>query len=129
MNAHRKALGSRLRHAVSQNHAELERLGWAADFVADSMGHIATTSVQAGAGNSGDSVTVVAAAASLCWSGSCMNLDETKFWRVGRHRLADGDSELLTDAIVALTRLPILEWSNKFDYQMYHDLPTQLFFA
>ncbi|KAI9747926.1 MAG: hypothetical protein M1835_001939 [Candelina submexicana] len=129
MDAHRMALGTRLRRAVSESHAELERLGWAADFVADSMGHIAATSVQAGVGNSGDSVRVVTAAASLCWTSSCMNLDETQFWRVGRHRLTDGDCELSTDAIVALTKLFILEWSIEFDCQMYHDLPTQFFFA
>ena len=91
------------------------------------MGEIAANSVLAGSGNSGDSVRVVTDAALLLSAEDLWTLDETNFWRKERHDLAK-ESSLTTNAIVALTKCFVLEWSVEFDYQMYHDLPSELLF-
>ncbi|KAI1641397.1 hypothetical protein F4809DRAFT_636687 [Biscogniauxia mediterranea] len=39
------------------------------------------------------------------------------------------EEELDFHAIVALTKVFVLEWSQEFDYQMYHHLPISLYFA
>jgi hypothetical protein len=51
-------------------------------------------------------------------------LDTVKFWR-----LPEGKRSLDTDAVIALTKVFVLEWSNEFDYQLYHDLPISLYFT
>jgi len=61
----------------------------------------------------------------LCPSSSMLDLDETTFWRHEQFRTGDGPA-LSTDAIIALTKFFVLEWSVEFDCQMYHDLPPQL---
>ena len=126
MNRFRHALASKLHSAVDENKRRLQTLGWSPDFVTKSMADIAFYSIMAGEGNSGDSVRVVTdVALLLCPSSSTLDLDETTFWRQERYQISD-DSELSTNAIVALTKFFILEWSVDFDYQMYHDLPPQL---
>ena len=91
------------------------------------MAELAANSVLAGSGNSGDSVRVVTDAALLLSAKDVSTLDETRFWREKRHDLAK-ESLISTDAIIALTKCFVLEWSNEFDYQMYHDLPPELLF-
>lgn len=59
-------------------------------------------------------------------------LDETRFWRQGRrYLLEEGDAEgqvLDVDAVLALTKVFVLEWSQDFDYKMGEELPADLLF-
>lgn len=126
MNEYRRSLASRLHAAVGENQHRLQTLGWAAAFVKESMADIAFNSVMAGDGNSGDAVRVVTdVALLLCPSLSMLDVDETTFCRQARHQTTESP-ELSQDAIIALTKFFALEWSNEFDYQMYHDLPPHL---
>ena len=89
------------------------------------MGEMAATAVLLGKGNSGDLVRVVTDITLALVDGWSMDqLDEVHFWR-----LPDGDKDLNLVGVVALTKMFIVEWSNEFDYQMYHDLPVNLKFA
>ena len=128
MDKFRPALASTLYSAVKDHHAQLQAKGWAPAFF-DRMADLASNSVLAGSGNSGDSVRVVTDVALLLWQGSDpMELDGTSFWREGRHSMDPG-APLEVDAIIALTKFFVVEWSLEFDYQMYHDLPPQLLFS
>ena len=128
MDKFRTALASALYSAVQKNHHQLQAKGWSPEFF-DRMADLASNSVLAGSGYSGDSVRVVTDAALLLWqSSNPMELDETAFWREGRHGM-DPDGPLQIDAIIALTKFFVVEWSQEFDYQMYHDLPPQLLFS
>jgi hypothetical protein len=51
-------------------------------------------------------------------------LDDVHFWR-----LHDKEGELNLAGAVALTKIFMLELSNEFDYQMYHDPPIKLKFV
>lgn len=128
MDRHRKKLATRLREAVAQWPGNLEAKGWEASFVRESMADIAASSVLAGSGNSGDSVRVVTDVALLLWDGTTSALDETNFWREEQHSVKE-DGWLSSQAIVALIKCFVLEWSNEFDYQMYHDLPMEILFG
>ncbi|KAL8639443.1 MAG: hypothetical protein Q9228_003530 [Teloschistes exilis] len=133
MNKYRAGLAALLKSAVTRYPSRLIKDGWNREFVHGSMGDIAANSVMAGEGNSGDSVRVVTAAALLlCDSISHDELDATKFWSKGRKFNDDqqesGMEELDTAAVIALTKVFVLEWSVEFDYQMYHDLPPELLF-
>lgn len=123
----RPNIASRLREFVHEQPQRLEANGWSAEFVRGAMAELAASSVLAGSGNSGDSVRVVTDAALLLSDKDPSVLDETNFWREERHGLSKG-SALSTSAIIALTKCFVLEWSNEFDYQMYHDLPPELLF-
>ncbi|MCJ1451916.1 hypothetical protein MMC28_002256 [Mycoblastus sanguinarius] len=127
MDKFRPNLASRLRAFINEQPYQLEANGWSAEFVKGSMAELAANSVLAGSGNSGDSVRVVTDAALLLSAKDSMELDETEFWRKERHELSK-EAWLSTNAIVALTKCFVLEWSNEFDYQMYHDLPPELLF-
>ena len=127
MDEFRQTLGSKLREFINEQPQQLEANGWSAEFVRGAMAEVAGNSVLAGSGNSGDSVRVVTYAALLLSAKDPSMLDETNFWRKERHTLGKG-LWLLTSAIIALTRCFVLEWSNEFDYQMDHDLPTELLF-
>lgn len=129
MDKHRKTLASQLCCTVSQRWETLRARGWAVDFINETMGDLAANSIMAGGGNSGDSVRVVTDIAFLLWPDHSSDLDETTFWREERHRMSGDENELSPSAVIALTKCFILEWSNEFDYQMYHDLPTELAFA
>jgi len=125
INQYRKNLALRLHVAVGANEHRLQTLGWSAEFVDESMADIAFNAVMTGEGNSGGSVRVVTdVALPLCPLSSMLHLDETTFWRHERYRTGDVPA-LSTDAIIALTKFFILEWSVEFDYQMFHDLPPQ----
>lgn len=125
MDEFRHRLASRLRELINANPQQLEANGWSAEFVKGVMGDLAANSVLAGRGNSGDSVRVVTDAVLLLSKGGPSALDETDFWRKERHVLSKS-SWLSTNAIIALTKCFVLEWSIEFDYQMYHDLPPEL---
>ena len=127
MDEFRPRLASRLREFINTKPQQLEANGWSAKFVRGAMGELAANAILAGSGNSGDSVRVVTDAALLLSEGDPSALDETTFWRKERHVLSKG-SLLSTNAIVALTKCFVLEWSIEFDYQMYHDLPPELLF-
>ena len=121
----RHRLASRLREFINTKPEQLEANGWSAEFVRGVMGELAANSVLAGRGNSGDSVRVVTDAVLLLSKVDPSALDETDFWRNERHVLSKS-SLLSTNAIIALTKCFVLEWSIDFDYQMYHDLPPEL---
>lgn len=123
----RQDLASRLRTFIDGQPEQLEANGWSADFVRGAMAELAANSVLAGSGNSGDSVRVVTDTALLLSEKDLSVLDETDFWRRERHTLSKG-SWLSANAIIALTKCFVLEWSIEFDYQMYHDLPPELLF-
>ena len=127
MDEFRQNLASRLREFINEQPQQLEANGWSAEFVRGAMAELAGNSVVAGSGNSGDAVRVVTDAALLLSAKDPSMLDETNFWRKERHTLGKG-SWLSRSAIIALTKCFVLEWSNEFDYQMYHDLPTELLF-
>lgn len=128
MDRYRHSLASQLRTCIVENASLFEANGWSAGFVRDSMADVAANSVLAGCGNSGDSVRVVTDAAMLLSTiESAEAMDETIFWREGRDSIGEG-SKLPMDGVVALTKCFVLEWSNEFDYQMYHDLPPGLLF-
>ena len=127
MDKFRQALASALRDFIDGQPQHLEANGWSGEFVRGAMAEIASNSVLAGSGKSGDSVRVVTDAALLLSAKDLSTWDETNFWRDERHHLAK-ESVLSTNAIVALTKCFVLEWSNEFDYQMYHDLPPELLF-
>lgn len=122
----RKNLTSSLHAAVGAKKHRLQTLGGSADVVDESMANIAFNAVMAGEGNSGDSVGAVTDVAFLlCPSSRMLALDEITFWRQEQYRAGDVP-ELSTDAIIALAKFFVLEWSTKFDYHMFHDLPPQL---
>lgn len=128
MDKYRHTLASKLRTYITENASIFEANGWSAEFVRGSMADVAKNSVLAGGGNSGDSVRVVTDAAMLLSARqSAEALDETVFWRMERDDVTEGTG-LSLDGVVALTKVFVLEWSNEFDYQMYHDLPPGLLF-
>ncbi|KAL9045034.1 MAG: hypothetical protein Q9206_007343 [Seirophora lacunosa] len=129
MDQYRKSLAAELKSAISDHSPTLVKNGWNPVFVYNSMGDIAANSVMAGGGNSGDSVRVVTAAALLLWDSQPRSeLDETNFWRKRKYAGGGDKGELEADAVIALTKVFVLEWSIDFDYQMYHDLPSELLF-
>lgn len=128
MDKHRHKVAATLRQFVLDNPRLFEANGWAPDFVRDTMPDMAANPVMAGSGNAGDSVRIVTDVA-LLLSGreNGEDLDETMFWRKDRHEMDDG-ADLSLDGVIALTKLFVVEWSNEFDYQMYHDLPPEIVF-
>ncbi|KAI4672690.1 uncharacterized protein J4E78_001192 [Alternaria triticimaculans] len=122
MDRFRSQLAALLKRTVAEKQQLLERKGWESSFVRNSMGEMAASAILLGKGNSGDLVRVVTdIMRALVDDWSMDHLDETHFWR-----LADQDKELDLPGAVALTKVFIVEWSNEFDYQMYHDLPVNL---
>ncbi|KAK8153710.1 hypothetical protein IWX90DRAFT_76735 [Phyllosticta citrichinensis] len=124
----RSRFASTLRQAVRDNYLALDALGWEPTFVRQHMGDMAAGAVVAGSGNSGDLVRVVSdVALALCGNNNPKDLDEITFWR---SPVQDADAtDLDRQAIIAMTKCFILEWSTELDYQMYHDLPLKLYFA
>lgn len=130
MDEFRQSLASTLRAFIKDKPQLLEANGWSPVFTRGAMAELAANSVLAGNGNSGDSVRVVTDAALLLSNADpTVILDETKFWRTERHTMMSKEgSQLSINAIIALTKCFVLEWSIEFDYQMYHDLPPELLF-
>lgn len=144
MDLHRSQLADALRYAVAQWPERLVARGWDARFVRDRMADMAASGVLAERGDSGDVVRIVTDIAlvwrqSQCGSNSSSNLssgsvlDETMFWRrsgCGQQSCGVGVGVgLVANAmdVIALVKCFVLEWSNELDYQMYHDLPMELF--
>lgn len=125
MDKHRSALASVLCAALNKNVETIVSSGWERCFVEEYMGDMARSAVLAGRGNSGDLVRVVTSLAELCWEGTRDGMDETSFWGNGLESKPKLE-ELDGDAVIALTKCFLLEWSIDFDYQMYHQLPPEL---
>ena len=128
MDAHRPQMGQILMQAVKDHAARLRERGWDADFVENYMADMAATAVLAGSGNSGDSVRVVTDIVSvLVGEWDIERLDNVNFWRLEPENRPRPGMPLDHDAIVALTKVFVLEWSKDFDYQSYHHLPINLY--
>ena len=129
MDKFRKSLAEVLRQNIKQRPNDLEIKGWEPKFIRESMPDIAYSSVMAGVGDSGDAVRIVTDADLLSWNGTTEALDETTFWRAQLESPSAVDAPLTPQMLIALTKCFVLEWSIEFDYQIYHDLPTELLFG
>lgn len=130
MDKNRRWLADSLHKAVQKFPHHLEAKGWNAAFVRDQMADMAVSAVMAGEGDSGDLVRVVTDVALLLVKDqSIAELDQTHFWRQALEVDAALLSVDLQQKIFALTKCFVLEWSTEFDYQMYHELPLELFFG
>ena len=135
MDIHRFSLATMLKKNIEENPHALETKGWDSKFVKQSMADMAYATVMSGVGDSGDLVRVIADAALLLWDRSEAELDQTRFWRdvdfqvLEQIELTSTSSELSIDAVIALTKYVVLEWSQELDYQMYHDLPMEILVA
>lgn len=142
MDRHRGILGEMLRQAATQQPDRLKAKGWEAAFVTNNMADVAANTVLAGGGNSGDSIRILTDVALLLWNGTPAGLDETTFWRERRRMRLDRTqyeeeaigTQMMKDplspqAIIALVKCVVLEWSVEFDYRMYRDLPQELYFG
>ena len=133
MSAYRPAFAYTLKMAIKTHASVLERQGWSPSIVRDHMPDNAATSIMEVGGDSGDSVRIVTAAARLLNDKPDQELDETHFWRsfVGKPAPTElPETEPLgDDAIIALTNLFVLEWSNELDHKLYEDLPLHMLVA
>lgn len=129
MDPYRAVFAEALHAAVHEWPERLDAMGWDPTFVREHTADMAASAVQAGRGNSGDLVRIVTDAALLLWDGTKDGLDETRFWRTQPSSPPEKSEDLSPDTVVALTKCFVLEWSNEFDYQMYHDLPLELIFG
>ncbi|KMU83501.1 hypothetical protein CIHG_01283 [Coccidioides immitis H538.4] len=125
MDRYRDQLAETLRSAVDRWPEKLVARGWDAQFIRRDMAHMATSAVAAGSGNSGDVVRIVTDIAMILWDGTTAELDETTFWRYDDP--VESSPVLSPMAVVALVKCFVLEWSVDLDYQMYHDLPLELY--
>lgn len=134
MALYRQELARKLRQASRDHQLELAAMGWDQDFVKYYMGDLAASAVLAERGNSGDMVRIVTSLAEVLAKGLRGGLDETDAWR-GTERVQEQDGGGLdkdgldAEAIVALVKCVVLEWSIDFDYQMYHDIPIDMVLA
>ncbi|KAJ5825757.1 hypothetical protein N7474_002895 [Penicillium riverlandense] len=124
MDHFRTSLADTLRFAVGKWPEKLDARGWNPRFVREDMADLAASAVLAGRGNSGDAVRVVTEIAAMLWDGSISALDETQFWR---HAIPEPSPILSPMVVVALVKCFVLEWSIDLDYQMYHDLPLEMY--
>ncbi|OQD81451.1 hypothetical protein PENANT_c027G10148 [Penicillium antarcticum] len=125
MDRYRDCLAKTLSLAVLNMPEKLNARGWDPQFVRHEMAGMASSAVLAGQGNSGDAVRVVTDIAAILWDGDASTLDETHFWR---QKTPEPCSAILSPmAVVALVKCFVLEWSLDLDYQMYHDLPLELY--
>ncbi|EPE27491.1 hypothetical protein GLAREA_04282 [Glarea lozoyensis ATCC 20868] len=137
MDQYRTAFAAFLQQNVVNVETTLMRKGWNKEFIHSSMGDMAQSSVLSGGGNSGDLVRIVVGIvdAILEMSGpgtDTVNKDETKFWR--KAVLNKKQNELLkwdlsNQEFVGLAKFFVLEWSQELDYQLYHELPVDLYLA
>lgn len=125
MDLYRSCLADTLRSTVAKWPERLDARGWNPRFVRDDMADIAASAVLAGQGNSGDAVRVVTEIAAVLWDGTKFGLDETQFWRCATPEPCS--STLSPPTVVALVKCFVLEWSVDLDYQMYHDLPLEMY--
>lgn len=135
MDEYRQALAERLATTAEENVDLIASKGWNHDFVKQHMAAMARSCILAGRGNSGDMIRIVTFLAELCCTTPSESIGDTKFWT--KDRLGKSDSErsckapnrassIDGDAVVALTKCVVLEWSVDFDYQVYHHFPPTL---
>lgn len=123
MDKFRPQLAEKLKQFVADKPYLLDSRGWNPRFVRESLGDMAASAILAGEGNSGDLVRVVTdTVLAMVGSADSAGLDEVNFWR-------RTERDLDLHGVVALTKLFVLEWSNEFDYQMYHELPISIYFG
>lgn len=125
MDRYRSDLANVLRQVVSTQSDSVCARGWDREFVETHMAEFAASTVLAGRGNSGDAIRVVIDIAAVLWNGDTSALDETIFWRHLSPEVSSQDMDPLT--VAALVKFVVLEWSMHLDYQMYHDLPLDLY--
>lgn len=133
MNLYRSQLGTKLKEGLSTVEGSLVKMGWDENFVHDSMGEMAQSSILSAGGNSGDLVRVVVAIVEASHrEGSKemldINKDDTDFWRESKDSKGI-KTAFNPDIVVALTKFFVLEWSQELDYQLYHQLPTEVLVA
>ena len=115
---------------VEEMKQALVKRGWEPEFVHSSMGDLAESSILSGGGNSGDLVRVVVAIVEClvvleaAQVDSPINRDKTRFWAGIKE---SGNVDLDIEGLVALTKFFVLEWSQELDYQLYHELPVELY--
>lgn len=126
MDQYRNRLAETLYSTVKEHSAELEASGWDKQFVQTYMADAAVSAVMSGGGNSGDTVRIVTAIAAVLQDNKTANLDQTHFWRLTTSQSPD-TLPLDPMTVIALVKFFVLEWSNEFDYQMYHELPPKLY--
>jgi hypothetical protein len=125
MDRYRPALAEILRRTVGEKPHLLDARGWNPRFVRQNMGDMVASAILAGSGNSGDLVRVVSDVVLVfAEDRGRSQLDTVWFWR-----LPEDKKTLDLDAVIAMTKVFVLEWSNEFDYQLYHDLPISLYFT
>ena len=110
----------------------LVRKGWNTDFVKESMGDLAESAILSGGGNSGELVRVVVAIVECIAKVSEIDIParhHTILWSEGRDAVYVEDDRLDLDTLIALTKIFVLEWSQELDYQLYHELPVELYLA
>lgn len=143
MNRYREQVALLLRAETLTSRAALIQRGWAPELVDGTMASMADSAILSGIGNSGDVVRIVIAIVECLLErtglGGKVNLDKTEFWYHQQHDSSDsGKDTFLTegqpsvadlDMVVALTKFFVLEWSQDFDYQLYHDLPVEILLA
>ena len=131
MNRYRVLLASVVKEGVNSVEADLVQRGWNADFVKDAMGDLAESAVLSGSGNSGDMVRVVVAIAECLIERPTkhpVDQDKTSFWSYMEIQKA-ADLKIESQALIALIKFFVLEWSQELDYQLYHELPVELYLA
>jgi len=153
MNQFRAEFAAAIKEEVEKCAIPLVKRGWQPDFVSGPMADMAHSAIMAGVGNSADLVRVVVAIVeallehaepkravhqgrvykdtTLFWRhlfGSAMSGESEGYKSFNGHTKLQYDSDLLTQ-IIALTKFFVLEWSQELDYQLYHDLPVELFMA
>ncbi|KAJ5288517.1 hypothetical protein N7478_001547 [Penicillium angulare] len=125
MDQHRGKLAATLGHAVTAWSHKLEARGWDSSFVTTDMGNMAMGAIMAGSGDLADLVRIVTDIALILWDGMASDLDKTTFWS---NQSPSNELGVLSPmAIIALVKVFVLEWSVDLDYQMYHDLPTDIY--
>ena len=133
MKPYRRVFAHTLQAAIKTHASVLESQGWSSSIVRDYMPDNSATTVMASGGDSGDSVRIVTAAARLLTNKPDEALDETHFWRKMKGQKPPSevsDVQLLDeDAVIALTKLFVLEWSNELDHKLYEDLPLFMLVA
>jgi hypothetical protein len=125
MDRYRSRLAETLRLTVEKWPERLDARGWNPRFVREDMADMAASAVMAGQGNSGDAVRIVTEIAATLWGGKISALDETKFWR--HTTLTPCSPTLDPMTVIALVKCFVLEWSVELDYQMYLNLPLEMY--
>lgn len=131
MNRNRVQLAATLKNEARESESALIERGWNAEFVRSSMGDMTESSFLSRGGNSGDLVRIVVAIVEVLLeryqTGQSIDKDLTNFWR--RPRTSEDKIGSDLHGIIALTKFFILEWSQELDYQLYHQLPTTIYFT